>query len=670
MKKRDIFQKAAVLFLSMTMLLSACGDAKPQDDGQSTAPLETAGTESQESEGLSDEVDKSVYMDPNADIEDRIEALLSQMTLEEKAAQMMQPEQSGLNPADVQKYGIGSVLSGGGSAPLTGNTAQDWQDRINELKQAALDSRLGIPLLYGVDAVHGHNNVYGATIFPHNIGLGAANNTELMTKIGEITAAEVRATGIQWTFAPTLGNPQNERWGRTYECYSERPEDVAPLGAAYIRGVQGASGSEDFLDEKHVIACAKHYIGEGYATDGVNQGDVAMSEEEFDALLESGVLDPYTSALNENVMTVMVSYSSVDGVKCHENRHLIQEVLKDELGFQGLVVSDYNGIQQTSGATYKDQVELAVNAGIDLFMEPYSWQVCMETLVDLVEEGRVSEDRIDDAVRRILRVKFTAGLFEEEIGGAVEQECLADFGSAEHREVARQAVRESLVCLKNDTVGDATAIEALKDAKNIIVCGQKAYDLGSQCGGWTISWQGNTGKITQGTTIIEGIAMSVGEDVKLAHNLDGVVGAENDAVIVVIGEGPYAETDGDRSTDGLTVSVKDQELLASLQENLKNLPKDTPVVAVIVAGRPLNITEYMDMFDAVVMAWLPGTEGQGVADVLFGDYDFRGTLKYTWMKSPEDILKKQEEGNKELILFPYGWGLRKDGFSVLRDVTE
>lgn len=619
------------------------------------------------------EVDKSIYMDPSQDVEIRVRALLEQMTLEEKAAQLMQPEQAGLDASDVTKYGIGSVLSGGGSAPSTGNTAEDWAERINELKQAALESRLGIPLLYGVDAVHGNNNVYEATVFPHNIALGAAANEELTQAIGQAVAEEVRACGIQWTFAPTLGNAWNERWGRTYECFGEDYDLTARLGAAYIRGFQGEKKSEEYLDDTHVLACAKHYIGEGYTTDGVNQGNVEMSQEEFDALLSMGVLNPYTAALNEGIRTVMVSYNSVDGVKCHENKHLIQEVLKDGLGFTGLVVSDYNGIQQTSGATYKEQVRLALDAGIDLFMEVSTWKDCMDNIVQLVKDGDISEERLNDAVSRVLRVKFEAGLFEETIGGETEQALLEKFGGEEHRALARQAVRESLVLLKNDMVGDVDALTALKQAENIQVTGQKAYDLGSQCGGWTISWQGMQGMTTRGTTIIEGFALALQEQgVELEHNVDGQVAAEKDAVIAVFGEVPYAETDGDRTPAGLTISAKDQELLEALRTNLEEREDKIPAVAIIVAGRPLDIEEYFDMFDAVIMAWLPGTEGSGVADVLFGEYDFNGVLPYTWMKDAADIPLKKEaaltgtEVAPEKILFPRGYGLNKAGNSILK----
>lgn len=636
MENKSVKRQLAALFLSGAMLLSACGQTATDDveTGGSPSSLEqTTEADTNDTEPASETaneagVDTAVYMDVSASVEDRVAALLSQMTLEEKIGQMVQAEQAGLSPDDVTTYGIGSVLSGGGSAPSTGNTAADWQARVNELKEAALKTRLGIPLLYGVDAVHGNNNVYGATLFPHNIGLGAANDPELMEEIGEVVASEVRAIGVQWTFAPTLGNPQNVSWGRTYECFSENTEDIVPLAYSYISGLQGDLSDNAYMDSGHVIACAKHFIGEGYTTDGTNQGNVDMTADKFDELLSSGVLDPYISALDADVLTVMASYNSVDGVKCHENHHLLTEVLKEQLGFEGFVVSDYNAIEQTSGTTYKDQVALCVNAGIDMFMEPYSWKDCIQALQELVEEGTVSMERIDDAVSRILRVKFIAGMFEEEIGGAAEEEYLSEFGSDAHREVARRAVRESLVLLKDETSGNETAIEKLSHAKNISVTGQKAYDIGSQCGGWTISWQGQAGNITQGTTIIEGLAEVRDPDVALTHSVDGSLADETDAVIAVFGEVPYAETDGDRDNGQIRISAKDAAMLEGLRGNLSSLPDDVPVVAVIIAGRPVDLTEYEDMFDAVVMAWLPGTEGAGVADVLLGKYAFSGTLKF------------------------------------------
>lgn len=665
------WKKIIALLLAVGLVFSGCGkgDTSIQADGSQGQTDEAGQSQRDEvqQEGLADaagsgEADKSVYMDAGQDVETRVEALLEQMTLDEKLAQMVQPEQAKISPADVSKYGFGSVLSGGGSAPFSGNMPENWQERVNELKEAALQTRLGIPLLYGIDAVHGNNNVFGTVVFPHNIGLGAAGDAALIERIGEVVAQEVRATGIQWTFAPTLGNPRNECWGRTYECFSEDPQEVAAYGAAYIRGFQGKTGTDQYLDKYHILACAKHFIGEGYTDDGINQGNVSMTQEEFDLLLESGVIDPYTAALNEGVRTVMVSFHSVDGVKCHENKHLIRDILKGELGFTGLVVSDYNAIQQLSGTTYKEQVRQGIDAGIDLFMEVYVWEDFINCGRELVEEGSLSEEQIDDAVRRILRVKFEAGLFEEEIGGSAEQEMLQNIGSEAHREIAREAVRKSLVLLKNDQTGDQTAIERLQDAQNIRVCGQKAYDIGSQCGGWTISWEGRAGNITQGTTIIEGIASQVMPEKKISHDINGEVLAENDAVIVVFGEGPYVESGGDRTIDDLKMSVADKQMLENLRQSLQTQGKeDIPVIAVIIAGRPIDIAEYLDDFDAVIMAWLPGTEGEGIADVLFGNYDFTGKLNYTWMKTPEDIEMKFEEGNEDKVLFKKGFGLNKKG---------
>lgn len=670
--KAHNLQRVLALLLVSVMTLTGCGQKDETvvvEDSVVSVEKETPVNETVNETG---EVDKSIYMDPSQDVEIRIKALLDQMTLEEKAAQLMQPEQANLDAADVTKYGIGSVLSGGGSAPSTGNSPQNWQTRVNELKQAALDSRLGIPLLYGIDAVHGHNNVLGTTIFPHNIALGAAADEELTEAIGRATAEEVRATGIQWDFAPTLGNALNERWGRTYESFSEDYDMVARLGAAYIRGFQGVTGTDEYLDGKHVLATAKHYIGEGYTVDGVNQGDVDMTQEEFDTLINSGVINPYTAALDEGVRTVMVSYNSVNGMKCHENKHLVQEVLKDQLGFTGFVVSDYNGIQQNSGLTYKEQVRQALDAGIDMFMEVTAWKDTMTAIVELTEDGEISMERLDDAVSRILRVKFEAGLFEEEIGGDTEQALLETIGSEEHRAIARQAVRESLVLLKNDMVGDVDALTALKNATDIQMSGQKAYDLGSQCGGWTISWQGMQGNITPGTTIIQAVSDATkANETGLSHDVTGELAEGKDALIAVFGEVPYAESNGDRTVDNLSVSAKDKELLDNLRVSLEG-KDDIPKVAIIIAGRPLDIDEYFDMFDAVIMAWLPGTEGAGIADVLFGEYDFTGVLPYTWMKEAEDIYLKKEaalagtEADPEKVLFPRGYGLNKSGEQIVR----
>lgn len=608
-------------------------------------------------------VDKSVYMDPTVDVETRIQALMSQMTLEEKAAQMVQPEQASISLDQVRKFNVGSILSGGGSAPATGNTQEGWRTYINQLKQASLESRLGIPLLYGVDAVHGHNNVLGATVFPHNIGLGAADDEELMERIGAVVAKEVRATGIQWTFAPCLGNAQNELWGRTNECFSENAEVVARMGAAFTRGAQGKLGTDDYLTDSHILTNAKHYIGEGYTVNGTNQGNVVMDEADFEELLQSELLLPYKAQVDDGVMTVMVSYNSVNGLKCHEGAYLLNDVLKGQLGFTGLVVSDYNGVEQVSGGSFKNQIANSVNAGVDLLMEPNNWESTIINIVALVNEGGITQERLDDAVRRILRVKFMAGLFDEEIGSETELKLAEEFGSEEHREVAREAVRKSLVLLKNDEVNGQTAMEALKAAEHITVVGTKAFDIGSQCGGWTISWQGSTGKITLGTTIVNGIANKVGRDFDLVYNPNGVIEGDRDAIIVVIGENPYAETAGDRSASSLVISAADVAMMDKIKDTLADYrKKGTAVIGLLVTGRPVTIADYVDCFDAIVETWLPGTEGDGVADVLLGDYDFTGTLKFTWPWYASDIDKKFDD--ESLVLFKNGTGLRKDGSSI------
>lgn len=658
------------LFINKNVFSAKTGsDGAAAQSEEETAGGTAAGEDADSQETGTAEVDKSVYMDADRDVEERVEALLAQMTLEEKVAQMVQPEQSGVSLSEIRMYGIGSVLSGGGSAPKSGNNAEDWENYINQIKQAALDSRLGIPVLYGVDAVHGHNNVYGATVYPHNIGLGAANDEELMERIGAAVAEEVRATGIQWTFAPVLGNPQNELWGRTYECFGEDAEIAGRLGAAFIRGTQGDKDSEDFLSDTHVLATAKHYIGEGYTANGTNQGDVRMSDEEFDALLHDSLLDPYREAVDAGVLTVMASFNSVNGVKCHENGYLINDVLKGELGFSGLVVGDYNAVQQVSGADYKEQIANCVNAGVDLLMEPYTWREVMVDLRDLVKEGTISQERVDDAVRRILRVKFTAGLFEEEIGSATEQQLMENFGSEEHREIAREAVRKSLVLLKNDTVGNGSAMEALAEGSNILVAGAKADNIGVQCGGWTISWQGGMSVSTEGTTILEGLQNADG-DRTVTYSADGTVTGDEDAIIVVVGELPYAESSGDRSFSSLTITNDDKAMLENMKDSLAQArTKGVPTVMILLSGRPVTIADYVEDFDAIVAAWLPGTEGEGIADVLLGEYDFTGTLTYTWPWYASDIEEKFDESRPENILFRKGTGLTKDGFSILREGT-
>lgn len=672
MKKQRYF--VSILAVILIFGLTACGGQNNENNNAETGkPTAGGGTdtavpdnspsgqpeaeEEKSQPAALPEADKSVYLNPDKSVEERVEALLVQMTLEEKIAQMVQPEQNeslgGASPADVRAYGIGSVLSGGGSAPAAGNTAQSWQDRVLSYQEAARNSRLSIPLLYGVDAVHGHNNVSSAVIYPHNIGLGAAGEEELTERIGAAVAEEVRATGINWVFAPTVGLPYNERWGRTYECFGENAEIAARLGAAYVRGLQGTAL------QTGVTATAKHFAGEGQTADGMNQGNIEMNPEEYEQLLETELLEPYRAAIEAGVRSVMISYHSNQGLKSHEDYHLITEVLKGELRFGGIVVSDYNGIDQAAGSSYADKVEACVNAGIDVFMEPYDWKDFMRTLISLVQSERVSEERINDAVRRILTVKFELGLFEQtmEEERAAAEEAMSEFGSSEHRALAREAVRKSMVLLKNNR---PEVFELLKNVDCIEVVGRKADDIGVQCGGWTIGWQGAEGEITEGTTILEGMRQAVSEETVVKFSARGKVSEDAGVVIAVLGETPYAESNGDSSAAKLALSKEDKQVWKTVQETV---PENVPVILLLLSGRPVTIAEEAEAADAVIAAWLPGTEGQGIADVLLGDYDFSGTLKYTWSWYAQDIEKKFTE--EASVMFQPGTGLKKDGSSIL-----
>ena len=672
--KKNISVKLLSILLASTLLFSSCGkgqevsvssEAPVSSVTESTEEVTDKETETEEPDEAALEEARKIYLNKDLPVSERIEALLSVMTLEEKAYQCVQAEQVTVTPEIVKNTGIGSVLSGGGSAPSTGNRPENWQARVNELKAAALETRLGIPLLYGIDAVHGNNNIYGATVFPHNIGLGAANDPELMEEIAHVVAREVRAVGVQYSFAPCLANPQNERWGRTYEGFSENTADVARLAGPFVAALQGGAKNDDYLPEDAIIACAKHFIGEGYTESGVNQGDVKMTPEEFDELLAMGVLDPYKACVDSNVLTVMPSYNSINGLKCHENKHLLTDVLKGQLGFKGMVISDYNAIGQCKG-TYDEEVANCMNAGVDMFMEAQEWDKCAKTIIKLVKAGKISEERLDDAVTRILRVKFMSNMFDEEVGSAHEKELLQEFGSAENREVARRAVRESLVLLKNGEVNGGLALEKIKEATNITVCGTGAFDIGRQCGGWTISWEGKSGNITVGTPVIQGIYDAVKEHATVSHSVKGDIDVASDLIVTVVGENPYVESGGDVQASGLKPIAGDVKLLETIEEKVAANGNNPTKVLIVIAGRPIDITDYVDKYDAVVMAFLPGTEGEGIADVLFGDYDFTGTLPMTWIKNFEKVDEKHELPESE-ILFPYGYGLNKAGEKLVRE---
>ena len=583
--------------------------------------------------------------DPLAGNEPRVEELLARMTVPEKIGQMTQADQEFLqDPADIEKYFLGSLLSGGTSDPRESNTLQAWTDLYERYQQHAQRTRLKIPLLYGIDAVHGHSNVLGAVIFPHNIGLGATRDTELVRQIAAITAQEMRATGIHWTFAPCVCVPRDERWGRTYEGFSEDPELVALLGATTVRGFQGTS----LRDPLSVLATAKHYLADGGTLmgtgvgegRGLDQGDTRVDEQ----TLRRVFLRPYQDAVAAGVGTIMPSYSSWNGVKMSAHRYLLTDVLKGELGFRGFLISDYRALNQLD-PDYKTAIEKSINAGMDMVMVPDTYKEFIGHLTELVNEGRVSSSRIDDAVRRILRVKFAMGLMDADRSVLADRSLQASFGSAAHRAVARQAVRESLVLLKN---GGRT-LPLSKGAARIHVAGKNADNLGHQTGGWTISWQGGSGNGTPGgTTVLAAIKKAVSPNTNVTFSVDGTGAAGADVGIAVIGETPYAEMMGDRSD--LALGPEDVTAVRNLRA------AGIPVVVVVISGRPMILGDLLDQADALVAAWLPGTEGDGVADVLFGDYRPTGKLAYTWPRSMDQIPINQGDARYD-PLFPLGYGL-------------
>lgn len=567
-----------------------------------------------------------------ADFDHQVDALLARMTLAEKIGQMTQAELASLGDLSaVSELALGSVLCGGGSDPEAGNSVVAWADANDACQQAAQRTRLKIPLLFGIDAVHGHSNVLGAVIFPHNVGLGCARDAELVEEIGRATALEVRATGINWTFAPCVAAPRDDRWGRTYEGYSEDPQLCGVLGAALVRGLQGA----DLKDPRRVLACAKHFVGDGGTSaqtappseDGrlrviLDQGDTRIDEQTLRAIH----LTPYRFAIDAGVGSVMVSYSSLNGVKCSANKRLLTDVLKQELGFDGLVISDYNAIAQVD-EDFRTAIAKSINAGLDMAMEPNRYRDFIELLTDLVNEGEVPIERIDDAVRRILRVKAAMGLLGPEPHVTADRSLIeSDFGSPAHRELARRAVRQSLVVLKND--GPILPLADEATGRIVVVAGSGADDLGMHCGGWTIAWQGERGEVTSGgTTILAALRAELGAE-RVIHSPDGQFfgpAADVEAAVVVVGEPPYAEGNGDDAE--LAMSDADLQTIRRVRAS------GVPLVLVILSGRPLVLGEALDSADAIVAAWLPGTEGAGVVDVLMGDYAPTGKLSFSWPRS-------------------------------------
>ncbi len=578
----------------------------------------------------------------------KAKALLTQMTLEEKLGQMVQPDQRSLKDiSDVEKYFLGSVLSGGSSDPKTGNGLNDWTDLYDSLQSRTQNTRLRIPLLYGIDAVHGHSNVLGAVIFPHNIGLGCTRRPDLVERAARITAIETRATGINWTFAPCVTVPRDERWGRTYEGFGEIPELARMFGEAGVRGYQGS----DLGDPLSLLACAKHFIADGGTNYGtgkklkgdvqiLDRGDVQATEQHLRDIHMAG----YISAIKAGVGTIMPSYSSWNGVKCSGNKRLLTEILKGELQFDGFLISDYDAINEMPG-DYKTQIETSVNAGMDMFMVSTTYRELYAFLLELVKENRVPMSRIDDAVTKILRVKFAMGLMDAGRSHLADRSLHRSFGSAEHRKVARECVRASLVLLKNEK----RVLPVSKGINHIHVAGKSADDIGNQCGGWTISWQGRSGPNTNGgTTILKAIQETVSPQTRVTFSSDGSGVAGADLGIVVIGETPYAEMIGDRKS----LELADEDV--AVVEKMKQA--GMPVVVVLMSGRPMIIDKVIDRADAFVAAWLPGTEGRGVTDVLFGDFKPVGRLSVSWPRSMDQIPINVGDKNYD-PLYKYGFGL-------------
>jgi beta-glucosidase len=610
----------------------------------------------------------------NESVRQRVEDLLSRMNIDQKIGQMTQAERMAVTPDEVRDYHIGSVLSGGGSCPGD-NLPADWVAMNNEYWAASVfadEQHLPIPILYAVDAIHGHNNVRGATVFPHNIGLGASNDPDLLRRIGMATAREILATGVEWTFAPTLAVAQDIHWGRTYESYSEHPDIVASYAGAFVDGLQGDLGADS------VIACVKHFVADGGTTNGIDQGESTLTLSE----LENIHVKPYLPAIDSGVLTIMASFSSWNGTKCHGHRELLTDLLKDKLQFEGIVVSDWDGIDYLS-EDYSDAVALGVNAGIDMFMVSENWKEFITYLKQHVQRGSVPIERINDAVRRILSVKIAYGLFEKPSPANRSWSNHECYGGMDHRELAREAVRKSLVLLKNE----ASILPLDKDTR-ILVAGKNANDRGHQCGGFTIAWQGQSGNevIEGGTSIWEGIT-AVAPNAMLSEDGSAADPQLHDVAIAVIGERPYAEGMGDiRADENVIVEAGSQirgimnvltpygdslELAKLHPEDLETIQnissKGIPVVVVLVSGRPLLVNPELAAADAFVAAWLPGSEGQGVADVLFGDFDFEGRLSFSWPHSARQYDKAA--ATRPVPLFPLGYGLSYAGEYAKRSIA-
>ncbi|XP_031111405.1 uncharacterized protein LOC116015470 isoform X2 [Ipomoea triloba] len=590
------------------------------------------------------------YKDPKQPVEARVRDLMDRMTLEEKIGQMTQIENTVATSDVMKQYFIGSVLSGGGDAPCPKASAEDWVNMVNEIQKAALSTRLGIPMIYGIDAIHGHNNAYNATIFPHNIGLGVTRDAELVKRIGAATALEVRATGIPYVFAPCIAVCRDPRWGRCYESYSE-DHTIVQMMTEIIPGLQGdppenSVGVPFVAGKTKVAGCAKHFVGDGGTVKGIDENNTVIG---FDELL-SIHMPAYYDSIRKGVATVMVSYSSWNGHKMHANHDLVTGFLKDKLKFEGFVISDWQGIDKITDpphSNYSYSVQAAILAGIDMVIVPVNFTEFINALSSLVKNEVISMSRIDDAVERILKVKFMMGLFENP---------MADFslanqlGSQEHRELARKAVRKSAVLLKNGKSENEALVPLPKKAAKILVAGSHAHNLGYQCGGWTMQWQGVPGNdLTTGTTILTAVKNTVDPSTQVIYESDpdAIFVKSNNFSYAIVDELPYAELLGDSSN--LTITEPGGRTISTVCGAVR-------CAVVVVSGRPVVLEPYVAEIDALIAAWLPGTEGQGVADVLFGDYGFSGKLARTWFKSVDQLPMNVGDAHYD-PLFAFGFGL-------------
>lgn len=595
-------------------------------------------------------------------IEAKVKEILNSMTIEEKVAQMIQAEIKHIKPEDLKTYPLGSILNGGGSFPYNNkfSKAADWVALASTYYNASIQSGKNIPIIWGTDAVHGHNNLVGATLFPHNIGLGATNNEKLIEEIGKATALEVLSTGVDWIFAPTVAVVRNDRWGRAYEGYSEDPLIVKKYAEHMIYGIQGKNNN--ILNENHLLATAKHFIGDGGTVDGKDQGNNTSSEDELIRIHAQG----YVSALSAGAQTVMASFNSWNGIKVHGYKYLLTDVLKQKMNFDGFVIGDWNGHGQIPGCR-NDSCAQAINAGVDMLMAPEDWKKLIHNTLEQIKNGEIKKSRIDDAVTRILRVKIRYGLFELSSPSFRKHAGSEKYiGSPEHRSIARQAVRESLVLLKNKN-----NILPLQANSKILVAGSGADNIGKQSGGWTLSWQGtgnSNADFPGATSIFSGINQATllgGGQAILSSN--GEFQTRPDVAIVVFGEDPYAEGQGD---------IKNLYYRERYPDDLKLIQKlksqNIPVISIFLTGRPLWINPELNASDAFVVAWLPGSEGAGISDVLIRkpdgsiNFDIKGKLSFSWpLHANQDNLNKDDLDYKPL--FPYGYGLTFNDTDDLND---